>query len=271
MRYLRPYGVINEKYDYKINFVDRGNRYNDIRYTFLKLVQKAIPHGQESYYESFLPGLNRDKIGNFYVKIGDSDVMFTSHLDTASDDMFDIEQFAYESAGDEIIHTGKKSILGADDRSGVALMLKMLHNRIPGLYYFFIGEERGSIGSKFVRENFHNIEHMTSLNKCISFDRSGIDSIITHQAGDTCCSDQFSSAILNEFNLSGMRMKKDPTGVWTDSATFMDVIPECTNISVGYYNEHSENEYQNMTFLNKLSDSVLRIDWNSLPSLRNKW
>lgn len=262
--------MISEKFDYKVEFVDTGNKYNDVRYTFLKLVQKTIPHGHESLYEKMLPKMNRDKVGNFWVKIGDSDTMFTSHLDTASNTMDHITLYTYESNNKEIIHTDKKSILGADDRAGVSLMLKMMHNKIPGLYYFFVGEEMGNIGSKFVRENFHQLENMAQVNKCISFDRKANNSIITHQSGDVSCSDEFASSLINEFKMSGIEMSKDPTGIWTDSAIFMDVIPECTNISVGYMNEHTFDEYQDITFLKDLSESALKIRWNSLPSLRNK-
>ncbi len=33
-------------------------------------------------------------------------------------------------------------------------------------------------------------------------------------------------------------MVPEDTGVLTDSAQFMGIVPECTNISVGYYDEH---------------------------------
>jgi hypothetical protein len=63
-------------------------------------------------------------------------------------------------------------------------------------------------------------------------------------------------------------MTLDPTGVFTDSASFMETIPECTNVSVGYFEEHTKNEHQNMTFLQKLADACLNVKWESLPTVR---
>ena len=45
-----------------------------------------------------------------------------------------------------------------------------------------------------------------------------------------------------------MKYKKDEGGVYTDSAEFTDIIPECTNISVGYYKEHTVNETQDIQY-----------------------
>jgi hypothetical protein len=56
-------------------------------------------------------------------------------------------------------------------------------------------------------------------------------------------------------------MNLDPTGVFTDSANFIDLIPECTNISVGYFNEHTHQEMENMTFLEKLCKASVACDW----------
>jgi hypothetical protein len=63
-------------------------------------------------------------------------------------------------------------------------------------------------------------------------------------------------------------MGLDPTGVFTDSANFMELIPECTNISVGYFNEHTYKEALNIDFLEKLADACLKVNWTSLPVAR---
>ena len=49
-------------------------------------------------------------------------------------------------------------------------------------------------------------------------------------------------------NKNGIELRPDDTGLFTDSANFIGVIKECTNISVGYYNEHSTSEIQNIQF-----------------------
>jgi hypothetical protein len=59
----------------------------------------------------------------------------------------------------------------------------------------------------------------------------------------------FGDALCDELNKSGMSYIKDDGGVYTDSAEFVDYIPECTNISVGYYSEHTVNEKQDINHL----------------------
>jgi hypothetical protein len=207
-----------------------------------------------------------DEYGNLFIKIGDSDVMFTSHLDTATSALTPVNHVI----DDNIIKTDGKSILGADDKAGVTVMLYMIEKNVPGLYYFFLGEEVGCIGSKKVADS-HKIEKLPYINKVISFDRRGTDSIITYQASSRCCSDKFGeelSSMLNQADPT-FKYKNDPTGVYTDSAQFVKIYPECTNISVGYYSEHTFSERQDIDHLIKLAEACTKIDWNSLPVERD--
>jgi hypothetical protein len=61
----------------------------------------------------------------------------------------------------------------------------------------------------------------------------------------------------------------DDTGVYTDTAEFTDYIPECTNISVGYDHEHSQQESLNMVYFQQLANAVLLVDWEALPTERD--
>ena len=245
-------------------------KYNpkDPRSTFLSLTTKTYPHGHEEEVLQFLPKLDKDKFGNYYKIIGDDkqpSVMFTSHLDTADREQKKTNLFSRMEGDQEIIYTDGTSILGADDKSGVTVMLYMMEHNIPGLYYFFIGEERGGIGSHQLSSDFDNTENLKNVKKCISFDRRKTTSVITSQLGRVCCSNQFGTALCEEYNKNGLNLSLDPTGVYTDSASFIDEIPECTNISVGYENEHTGRELQNMTFLIKLCEASLKVNWKDLP------
>ncbi len=244
----------------------------DPRSTFLSLTTKTYPHGHEEEVLQFLPNLNKDKFGNYYIIIGDEKkptVMFTSHLDTADRHQLNTRLISTKDEnGDEIIKTDGTSILGADDKAGVTVMLYMMSHNVPGLYYFFIGEERGGIGSNELSSDFSNHEYLENINKCISFDRRKTNSVITQQLGRVCCSDEFATSLCDEYNKSGLKLSLDPTGVYTDSASFMDDISECTNVSVGYNNEHTTRESQNMTFLISLCKASVNVNWNSLPSIR---
>ena len=262
----------------------------DVRRTFISLTTKTYPHFPDCRHEKevlqFLPSdLKRDEIGNYYKIVGPSNpqTMFTCHLDTADREQVDInllsvrgrvseEGYSFRliktGSGDEIIHTDGKSILGADDKAGTTVMLYMIANNVPGLYYFFIGEERGGIGSNALSGIFTSVDYLQNIKRCVSFDRRRTTSVITHQLGRQCCSNEFGQALAKEFSKGGVSLSLDTTGVYTDSASFMDDIAECTNISVGYYNEHRNSEMINITFLEKLAIASTKVDWDSLPTVR---
>ena len=175
---------------------------------------------------------------------------------------------SYTKDGEEYIVTDNNSILGADDKAGVVVLMYMIANKVPGVYWFFIGEERGGLGSRHVASNIDNYEFMKGKKKVVSFDRRNYFSVITKQMGVQCCSNQFAQDLCDELNKSGLKLSLDPTGVFTDSANFIDIVPECTNISVGYFSEHTHQEMQNMTYLEKLCKASVACDWEGLKSYR---
>lgn len=266
----KPLPIKNSKLSYKkVEIPQFSFNPKDIRSTFISLTTKTYPHGHEEEVLKFLPsGLVKDEFGNYYKIIGKSETMFTSHLDTADRKQSDVVLYSVMSEGDEIFVTDNMSILGADDKSGVAVMLYMMSYNIPGIYYFFIGEERGGIGSNQVAGVFESVDHLKGVKRCISFDRRNYYSIITQQLGRQCCSNEFATALAKELNKSGLKISLDPTGVYTDSASFIDEIPECTNISVGYFAEHTVNESQNISYLNRLAEACLKVDWEKLPTIK---
>jgi len=231
---------------------------------FLSLTTKTFPYGYEDELTSFLPdGYEMDEDGNYRFEVGSgSKTIFTSHLDTACKDYRNVKH-VFDG---KYIRTDKKSILGADDKAGVTILLYMIENKIPGLYYFFVGEEVGCIGSTAASKR---VEFFSNYNKMISFDRRGTTSIITHQSSKRTCSDEFAKSLSKEYGKLGMKLKADDTGVYTDSAEFAGVIPECTNISVGYYNEHTHDEHQDILFLEKLAQASLMVNWESLSVNRD--
>lgn len=243
----------------------------NIKEKFLELTKRTYPNGTEDELFNVLNKdlnnkLTKDEFGNFFIQIGESDVMFTSHLDTVT---YDIENVTHVIENN-IIKTNGDSILGADDKAGVTIMLYMIQHNIPGLYYFFIGEEVGCIGSIKVAEKFKS-EKSNKIKKVISFDRRGTTSIITFQGSKRCCSEKFGEELANQLNLSesSFSYKNDPTGIYTDSAKFVDICSECTNISVGYTSEHTHLESQNIEHLEKLANACLSVKWNELPIERD--
>lgn len=233
----------------------------NVKKTFLNLTKFTYTHGTENLLEHHLPnGFQTDKFGNYFLKIGNSNTMFTCHLDTATSKL---ERVKHIFDGN-LIKTDGKTILGADDKAGMTIMLYMINREVPGLYYFFLGEEVGCIGSG----NASKLD-FKFYKRCISFDRRGYGSVITHQLRGRCCSQEFANCLSQKLTDSGLQYQPDSTGIVTDSAMFVDQIQECTNLSVGYFNEHTRSEYQDILYLKKLCQVCTEIDWESLPTHRD--
>ena len=242
---------------------------------FVELTSRTYPHGTEKELYHLLPELETDEFGNRYVQIGEEPTtMFASHLDTVHRDNVAV---THVLDGD-FIKTDGKSILGADDKAGVTVMLYMMEHKVPGLYYFFLGEEVGCVGSKKLSDYYKNKKKPEYIKKVVAFDRRGTDSVITFQGGARCCSEEFGNALSAALNEASKKVedndtifnyKTDPTGVYTDSAQFMPIYAECTNISVGYYSEHTHTERQNIKHLDKLAKACVHVDWEKLPIKRD--
>ncbi len=247
-----------------------GKKENYILETFLRLTNRTYPYGTEDELVQsmidqgiFPKELQKDVNGNYFLKIGESRTIFASHLDTACKDATSVTH-VFDG---KFIKTDGKTILGADDKAGVTILLHLIKNKIPGLYYFFIGEEVGCIGSGLAAKYG---KFKGEYDRIISFDRRDTGSIITYQSSARCCSDIFADSLAKQLNKSvGMSYTKDEGGVYTDSAEFTHLIPECTNVSVGYYKEHTTNESQDIVHLEKLGNACLKVDWENLPVKRD--
>lgn len=240
-----------------------------IRRKFLQLTKWTYPYGTEFTLESYLPkGVKKDENENYYIIVGDNPTtMFACHLDTACSKQEKVTHVQDE----KFIRTNGTTILGADDKAGMTVVLYMIEKKIPGIYYFFLGEEVGCIGSGELADEWANLQMFDNIKKIISFDRRGTDSVITHQLYGRCCSDEFAEELSKRLNDTGvgLKMAPDSTGIMTDSAKFVELVPECTNISVGYYREHTFDEHQDIEFLQKLCKAVVKVDWETLPVKRD--
>ena len=209
--------------------------------------------------------IHRDAIGNLHIDTrttANNRTLFTAHVDTVHRDQGPnkIRKTATHWHADG-------APLGADDGAGCAILMHLLHSGVAAYYLFTQGEECGGIGATFVAKD---AEFLKQFDRAIAFDRRGIDSVITHQGWSRTASDTFAQALANELCADMTLMySPDDTGVYTDTAEFIDIIPECTNISVGYYCEHSENESLDILHFAALAERVVLIDWDSLPTDRD--
>lgn len=192
--------------------------------------------------------------------------LFSSHVDTVH--RVEGRQKITYNIAENCYGKNDGEPLGADCGAGVWLMLEMIDAKVPGLYLFHRGEECGGIGSGGVADHYPKL--LDKFDRAVAFDRKATWSVITHQWAGRCCSDTFANALaeaLNNLNDDFM-YAPDDTGLFTDTANYTDYIGECTNVSVGYYSEHTEKERLDLAHLFALRDALVKLDWNALPCAR---
>jgi acetylornithine deacetylase/succinyl-diaminopimelate desuccinylase-like protein len=209
-------------------------------------------------------GTKRDYIGNHILRIGTNPlIMFTSHTDSVhrqpGRQRIYIDKYGYIG----LPQNTTSNCLGADDAAGVWLMRELILRRVPALYVFQGAEEIGGIGSDYIATTTPKL--LTDIKYCISLDRRGYSSVITHQ-GTRCCSDAFAESLCQQL---GPYWQPDPTGLFTDSANYTALIPECTNLSVGYNNEHTADEHLYVPHLVSLLTALTNLQPNLLQCTRN--
>lgn len=220
-------------------------------------------------YLRVLPGAMFDGYGNILVTVGEEPptTMFSSHTDTVHKAK---ATGTYKLAGKNGWLTVKGGgVLGADCGTGIWIMLNLIAAKVPGLYVFHRDEEIGGGGSSFIAK--HHPGLMEGIKHCIAFDRKATSHVITHQGGSRCCSDAFAEAFAGQLNglIPGAEFEGNDGGSFTDSANYTHLIPECTNLSVGYYDQHTQQECQDLPFATRLVNALIRVDYTALPAERD--
>lgn len=218
---------------------------------------------EEEFIKRFIvpTGARPDTYGNYILKIGESNVLWSAHTDTVHK-QGGKQKLLIDKDG--IVTADNEDCLGADNGAGVWILLELIKAKKPGLYIFHREEEIGGMGSQYIAKKTPNV--LDGIEIAIAFDRRNTNSIITFQSFRTC-SDEFADSFIAE--TKGLNLRKDKNGTFTDTANYIDNIRECTNISVGFGSEHSKNEYLNTKYIKRLRDSLLLLDTKRLVVKRN--
>lgn len=124
--------------------------------------------------------------------------------------------------------------LGADDKNGIWVALMCLQKFDVLKCAFFVGEEIGCVGSRACDLSFFD-----DCRFCLQCDRRDFGDLITEISGEMC-SDEF----LEDINYKHFGYQ--PTqGLCTDVGELRDrgILCSCINISCGYYNPHTDEEF----------------------------
>lgn len=141
--------------------------------------------------------------------------------------------------------------LGADDKNGLWIALKCLETFDVIKVAFFVGEEIGCVGSSRC-----NMDFFANARFVVEPDRRGGNDLITEISGYDIASEAF----LNAFDYASFGYKKT-SGLMTDvlELTERGVGVACINMSCGYYNPHSDEEFTVIADLLNALDLVKHI------------
>jgi hypothetical protein len=209
-----------------------------------------------------------DEAGNIQaISVGvghSSTTLYSCHLDTVHQSTGRQVLMRGERAG--TIETSTGECLGADDGAGIWLLLEMIEAAVPGTYLFHLGEEFGCLGSRWMAT--HRGSWLDQFQRAISFDRPGTTDVVTHLSGERSCSPGFALALSLELSLRmpGYFLTPCHRGGPTDIKNYIGLIPECTNVSTGYSQQHSPRETQDVSYLESLRDAIVDLGGRSLLS-----
>lgn len=191
-----------------------------------------------------IPNITRetDDYGNLYVTKGKSETYpaFVAHLDTVHKirESFVVVEtelnywFSY-SEDDGFQQVG----IGGDDKCGIIACLELLTKLKIAKCVFFLDEEQGCKGSAAGK-----LEFFDDCRYAVQIDRKGGGDIIVKGSGTELCSKDFEELLET---LGKKYEYKSTFGASTDVVKLKDrglKISAC-NLSAGYYNPHTKQEY----------------------------
>jgi putative aminopeptidase FrvX len=222
-----------------------------LRRELLELLRITAPSGYEApvanYLVNKLSGMtdtvSTDDYGNVVAErtYGDGSgpvILLSAHMDTV-----------WVEPGRTVICDGdiwrsSEGPLGADDRAGIAIILDVLV-RLSNLPFqgklklaFTREEEIGCVGSGCLDEDW-----LDGTDLAIVVDRRGSRDIVTHNRSLDFCGPQVAAFFAGIGRRCGMPDWSPVRGGVSDAVTYALCGIPSVNLSAGYWNEHTEEEF----------------------------
>lgn len=238
----------------------------------LEYRRPARSHTEEGFitrYIDTIPGIYADAYGNRLLvrkgTPGSPRVMISCHTDSVH--RMPGKQ-AVRVGRDGIVALGKRELLsnclGADDCAGIYAALRMIEAGVQATFVFHRDEESGGRGSAWLAANYG--DWLRTFDVCLALDRRGTRDVIVSQSYGKCASDEFVEGLARELGTGAGYRAAD--GIFTDSANYVGLIPECSNLSIGYYDEHSTRERLDLGYLGDVVERLIAVDWSRVPVVR---
>ena len=207
-----------------------------------------------------------DTYGNMYITKGLAEIYpcLVAHLDQVQtyhpEDFAVIETDEYFFGISPADH--RQAGLGADDKNGIWIALKCLSEFDQLKVAFFVGEETGCYGSSFCDMKFFD-----NCRFVIEPDRRGNKDLIKEIGWSPMCSKKFLKAIK-----PGRFGYNPKSGLMTDIEELKSrgLGVSCVNLSCGYYNPHTDQEYTVKHDLIRCLDYIRWIIKNCKKTYKHK-
>ena len=196
--------------------------------------------------------------------------LFSAHLDMVNTERYKLAPNEVEVNEGYVFTTDNKTnlrlyrdkdkkyqtSLGADDKNGIWVILMMLQLGKEINFAFCHSEEIGGAGSTQIVEDRDLAEFIEKCKYGIIIDRRNAHDIIGYENSYCMGLDDRIQAFSEEH---GYKFKC-ARGSVSDADRFSKLV-ECVNISCGYYEPHTSNEYTNLNELwNTLQFCILMVD-----------
>ena len=227
----------------------------NLRNQFIELLNIHGTSGNENPVRDYLKPILTELMDNVKVddygnlladkKCGDGNgatVLLSAHMDTVKGVLADRELIETEDG----IIMSNKGALGADDRGGIAIILTVLRN-LDKLNFnghikvsFSREEEIGCVGASKIDPDWY----ANDTDLAIVVDRRGNRDIVVG-CGMAFCSDSVGYFMEDVSKMADMDWKAVEGGV-SDAMVFAEHGVNSINLSAGYMNEHTVNEYASL-------------------------
>lgn len=236
----------------------------NLRSQFIELLNIHGTSGNEKPVRDYLKPILTELMDNVKVddygnlladkKCGDGNgatVLLSAHMDTVKGVLADRKLVETEDG----IIMSNKGALGADDRGGIAIILTVLRN-LNKLNFnghikvsFSREEEIGCVGASKIDPDWY-----ANADLAIVVDRRGNRDIVVG-CGMAFCSDSVGYFMEDVSKIADMDWKAVEGGI-SDAMVFAENGINSINLSAGYMNEHTVNEYAS---LKDMGDTVRLI------------
>lgn len=227
----------------------------NLRNQFIELLNIHGTSGNEKPVRDYLKPILTELMDNVKVddygnlladkKCGDGNgatVLLSAHMDTVKGVLADRELIETEDG----IIMSNKGALGADDRGGIAIILTVLRN-LDKLNFnghikvsFSREEEIGCVGASKIDPDWY----ANDTDLAIVVDRRGNRDIVVG-CGMAFCSDSVGYFMEDVSKMADMDWKAVEGGI-SDAMVFAEHGVNSINLSAGYMNEHTVNEYASL-------------------------